>query len=136
MITNNQQTQRQRPHCFPTDTWGGLCVSSMSIFAYRIPDKYIKLKSSRRRPCSRLAGRYANSLIIILIRYPYSHHLQKNEGAVEGGGKKILLVHPQPDRRHETTTNRKSVKHWSSDCIGGIPRVSLLSYDDITNEAV
>ena len=51
------------------------------------------------------------------------------------GGKKILLIHPQQDRRHETTTNRKSVKHWSSDCIGGIPRVSLLSYDDI-NEAV
>ena len=72
--------------------------------------------------------------------YYYSNTLSiftssaKNEGAVEGGGKKILLVHPQPDRRHKTTTNRKSVKHWSSDCIGGIPRVSLLSYDDI-NEA-
>ena len=49
---------------------------------------------------------------------------------------KILLFHPQPDRRHETTTNQKIVKNWSIDCIGGIPRVSLLSYDDINEAAV
>ena len=36
--------------------------------------------------------------------------------------------HPQKYRRHETTTNRKSVKNWYTDYIEDLP--TALFYDD------